>query len=318
MIAEIRNSRSVLGGLGMLAGILISIPWIVPEYFTILLTRALILAIVALSLNILIGYTGVGHLGHAGFFAIGGYAAAIMAIRFKSHFFITLFASVGLAAGAAAVAAFLLLKASGLYLLIISLAIAMCIWGVAYRWVSMTGGDNGISGIPRPNLGFFGNLAETNNFYYFVLFFFVICLILMILIISSPYGKTLMGIRYSENRMRVLGYNVWLHKYLALIITSAFAGLGGNLYAYYNTFISPSIGDLGSCMDFVLMVIIGGPGTIAGPCLGAVIIVTLKELVSVYTTRWLLFLGTAYILTALYAPEGLLGLWQKYHKKRAI
>jgi branched-chain amino acid transport system permease protein len=233
----------------------------------------------------------------------------------KSHFLATLLSSAGLAAGAAALAAFLLLKTSGLYLLIISLAIAMCIWGIAYRWVSMTGGDNGISGIPRPNVALFGNLSETNNFYYFVLFFFVICLMLMTLIISSPYGKTLLGIKYSENRMKVLGYNVWLHKYLALIIASAFAGLGGNLYAYYNTFINPSIGDLGSCMDFVLMVIIGGPGTMVGPCLGAIIIVTLKEFVSVYTNRWLLFLGTAYILTALFAPEGLLGLWEKYHKK---
>ena len=193
----------------------------------------------------------------------------------------------------------------------------MCIWGLIYRWVSMTGGDNGIRGIPRPDLGVSWDLASTNHFYYFILLFFAICLVLMILVIKSPYGKTLMGIRDDENRMRVLGYNVWLHKYLALIIASAFAGLAGNLYAYYNTFIAPSMADLGSCMDFVLMVIIGGPGTLPGALIGSLIIVFLKELVSVYTARWVIFLGIAYILTGLYAPEGITGLWHSYSQRKS-
>jgi branched-chain amino acid transport system permease protein len=222
-----------------------------------------------------------------------------------------------LAVVASAVAALLLLRATGNFFLIISLAIAMCIWGLIYRWVSITGGDNGIRGIPRPDLGISWDLANTNHFYYFILLFFTICLVLMILIIKSPYGKTLMGIRDDENRMRVLGYNVWLHKYLALIIASAFAGLAGNLYAYYNTFIAPNMADLGSCMDFVLMVIIGGPGTLPGALIGSLIIVFLKELVSVYTARWVIFLGIAYILTGLYAPEGITGLWHSYSRRKS-
>jgi branched-chain amino acid transport system permease protein len=222
-----------------------------------------------------------------------------------------------LAVVASAVAALLLLRATGNFFLIISLAIAMCIWGLIYRWVSITGGDNGIRGIPRPDLGSSWDLANTNHFYYFILLFFAICLVLMILVIKSPYGKTLMGIRDNENRMRVLGYNVWLHKYLALIIASAFAGLAGNLYAYYNTFIAPNMADLGSCMDFVLMVIIGGPGTLPGALIGSLIIVFLKELVSVYTARWVIFLGIAYILTGLYAPEGITGLWHSYSRRKS-
>jgi branched-chain amino acid transport system permease protein len=140
----------------------------------------------------------------------------------------------------------------------------------------------------------------------------------MVLIIKSPYGKTLVGIRDDENRMRVLGYNVWLHKYMAMIIASAFAGLAGNLYAYYNTFIAPNIADLGTCMDFVLMVIIGGPGTLPGAIIGSLIIVFLKELVSVYTARWVIFLGIAYILTGLYAPDGITGLWRRYSQKKSV
>lgn len=303
-----------LGAVGVLA---IALPWVASEYITILATRALIFSIVALSLNILIGYTGLGHIGHAAFFAIGGYATAILATRLHAPLSITLPAAIGLAVVASAVAALLLLRATGLFFLIISLAIAMCIWGLIYRWVSMTGGDNGIREIPRPHLAIPWDLANTNYFYYFILFFFGICLLLMVLIIKSPYGKTLMGIRDDENRMRVLGYNVWLHKYLALIIASAFAGLAGNLYAYYNTFIAPNIGDLGSCMDFVLMVIIGGPGTLPGALIGSLIIVFLKELVSVYTARWVIFLGVAYIITGLYAPEGITGLWHGYSRRKA-
>jgi branched-chain amino acid transport system permease protein len=102
-----------------------------------------------------------------------------------------------------------------------------------------------------------------------------------------------------------------------MIIASAFAGLAGNLYAYYNTFIAPNIADLGTCMDFVLMVIIGGPGTLPGPLIGSLIIVFLKELVSVYTARWVIFLGIAYIITGLYAPEGITGLWHSYSRRKS-
>ena len=293
------------------------LPAMASEYITILATRALIFSIAAFSLNILIGYTGLGHIGHAAFFAIGGYTTAILATRAHAPFSLTLPAAIVLTTAASAVAALLLLRATGLFFLIISLAIAMCIWGLIYRWVSMTGGDNGIREIPRPDIGLPWDLANTNDFYYFILLFFAICLALMVLIIKSPYGKTLMGIRDDENRMRVLGYNVWLHKYLAMIIASAFAGLAGNLYAYYNTFIAPSIADLGTCMDFVLMVIIGGPGTLPGALIGALIIVFLKELVSVYTARWVIFLGMAYIITGLYAPEGITGLWHRYSQKKS-
>jgi branched-chain amino acid transport system permease protein len=305
---------------GVLVLVLISvlIPWVAPEYITILLTRSLIFAIAALSLNILVGYTGLGHIGYAAFFGIGGYATAILAVRAHAPMIATLPVAIALAAVASAIAALLLLRASGLYFLIISLAIAMCIWGLIYRWVSMTGGDNGITGISRSGMGIPWDLSSTNDFYYFTLLFFLICLGLIVLIIKSPYGKTLLGIRDSENRMRVLGFNVWFHKYLILIITGGLAGLAGNLYAYYNTFIAPNVADLGNCMDFVLMVIIGGPGTILGPIIGAVVVVFLKELVSVYTSRWLIFLGVAYILTAVYAPDGLVGLWHRYQTRKNI
>ena len=172
----------------------------------------------------------------------------------------------------------------------------------------MTGGDNGISGIPRPDLGLPISLKDPLTYYYFILFFFLIALILMAIFVRSPFGHSLKGVRESESRMQVLGYHTWLHKYLSYVVAAAFAGFAGVLWAYFNGFISPYDMDLTASIEIILMVILGGPGTLIGPALGAGIIVFLKNFISAYTQRWLLILGTIYILTILYAPQGLMNL----------
>jgi branched-chain amino acid transport system permease protein len=307
--------------LGLIAGVVLAlllIPRGLPSYFTTLLTLSLIFSIVAVSLDVLIGYTGLGALGHAAYFAIGAYTAGILITQYQASFWATLCASVAMAAGLSAFFGILVLRAKGVFFFIISLAVAMVIWGIAYRWGALTGGDAGITGIARPELGLRWDLVAPVNFYYFVFFFWVISLTLLTLLIKSPFGKTLIGIRDAPDRMPVLGYNVWLHQYLALIICGAFAGLAGNLYIYYNSFIGPTSTDVASCMEFLLMVIIGGPGTLLGACLGAFIIVFLKEIVSMYTARWLIFLGSAYIITAMFAPKGIVGLCRGYFRKEAV
>jgi branched-chain amino acid transport system permease protein len=158
-------------------------------------------------------------------------------------------------------------------------------------------------------------MSDPLYFYYLILVFFLICTVLLFILIRSPYGKTLVGIRDSETRMKVLGYNTWLHKYLAFVIAGAFAGLAGGLYAYYNSFVGPNDANLGICMELLLMVILGGPGTLVGAGLGAFIITFLKNMVSVYTERWLMVMAVVYILTALYAPEGIMGLLKNFQKR---
>ncbi len=316
MMTERVQSRSwMLLGLGILLAALILLPPMLPTYVTILITQSLIFAIVAMSLDILIGYTGLGALGHAAFFAIGAYTTAILVTKHQAPLSSTLLWSIVLAAGSSAAVGFLPLRASGIYFLMITLAIAMCVWGLAYRWVSLTGGDNGITGIPRPDLGLPWKMSDPLYFYYLILVFFLICTVLLFILIRSPYGKTLVGIRDSETRMKVLGYNVWLHKYLAFVIAGAFAGLAGGLYAYYNSFVGPNDANLGICMELLLMVILGGPGTLVGAGLGAFIITFLKNMVSVYTERWLMVMAVVYILTALYAPEGIMGLLKNFQKR---
>jgi branched-chain amino acid transport system permease protein len=311
MLERARIGRTSAWVLLAALAVLAVAPHLLPQYVVILLTQSLVYAIVAMSLDVLIGYSGLGSLGHAAFFAIGAYATAILVTQHQGTFGAALALSTVAGALASAVIAPLALRAAGIYFLMITLAIAMCVWGLAFRWVSLTGGDNGITGIPRPEVGLGLDMGVAVEFYYLILLFFLACLLLLFLLIRSPFGQTLIGIRDSESRMRVLGYNVWLHQYLALVIAGAFAGLAGSLYAYFNSFVSPNDANLGHCMELVLMVSLGGPGTLVGAGLGALIIVFLKNMVSVYTKRWLMVLAAVYVLSALYASEGIMGLFKR-------
>jgi branched-chain amino acid transport system permease protein len=207
------------------------------------------------------------------------------------------------------------LRTTGVYFLMITLALGMVVWGLAHRWVTMTQGDNGISAIPRPDLGLPWSLALSVPFYYFALAGFLIAYWILHVIVRSPFGQTLVGIRESESRMRTLGYHVWLHKYIGFVIAGGFGGFAGVLWAYYNGFVSPVDLQLATSVEILLMVALGGRGTLLGPALGAGIIVFLKNLVSVYTHRWLLILGAVYILTIVYAPEGILGAVKQWTRR---
>lgn len=286
--------------------LLISPPFL-SSFLLTLLTQALIYAILAMSLDIILGYTGLASLGHAAYFGLGAYSVGILATRHGAGFWITLPVGVLLAVIVAAIFGLVALRATGVYFLMITLALGMVVWGLAHRWVTMTQGDNGISAIPRPDLGLPWSLAHSIPFYYFALAGFVISFWILSVIVRSPFGRTLVGIRESESRMRTLGYHVWLHKYIGFVIAGGFAGFAGVLWAYYNGFVSPADLQLATSVEVLLMVALGGRGTLLGPALGATIIVLLKNLVSVYTHRWLLILGVVYIATIVYAPEGVVG-----------
>jgi branched-chain amino acid transport system permease protein len=265
-----------------------------------LLTQALIYAILAMSLDIILGYTGLASLGHAAYFGLGAYGVGILATRYGTGFWVTLPAGILLAVAVAAIFGLVALRSTGVYFLMITLALGMVVWGLAHRWVTMTQGDNGISAIPRPDLGLPWSLAHSIPFYYFALAGFLITFWILRIIVRSPFGQTLVGIRESESRMRTLGYHVWLHKYIGFVIAGGFGGFAGVLWAYYNGFVSPVDLQLATSVEVLLMVALGGRGTLLGPALGATIIVLLKNLVSVYTHRWLLILGVVYIGTIVY------------------
>ena len=322
---EIRRMKDLLASKTKIIGlilaflVLVVMPPFYTSYWVTLLTQMLIYGIMAMSLDILIGYTGLSSFGHAGFFGSSAYVVAILSTRYKMGFLICLLSGIAVTTVISMVFGLLVAHATGVYFLIITLALGMVLWGLAFRWVGMTRGDNGISGIPRPDLGLPISLKDPLTFYYVILIFFLVCLILMAIYVRSPFGHSLKGVRESESRMRILGYHTWLHKYLSYVSAAAFGGVAGALWAYFDGFISPYNMDLTASIEIILMVILGGPGTLIGPALGAGIIVFLKNFISAYTQRWLLILGSIYILTILYAPQGLMNLikdWLKGGEKR--
>jgi branched-chain amino acid transport system permease protein len=296
-----------VAAVAMAALALVGVPPFLPAYPLTLLTQALIYAIFAMSLNLLLGYTGLPSLGHAAYFGVAAYAVAILATDYRAGFWLCFLVALAAAAVTAALFGLLAIRATGVYFLMITLALGMVMWGLAFRWVSLTKGDNGISGVIRPSLGAGRSFTDPTAFYYLTVVTFALVVIVLVLIVRSPFGLTLQGIRESERRMRTLGYNVWLHKYLAFILSGVLGGVAGVLWAYYNGFVSPVEVQLVTSVEALLMVALGGPGTLLGPALGAGMIVFLKNFVSVYTKRWLLILGSVYICTILFAPGGIVG-----------
>jgi len=295
--------------------VLAVLPNFTTSYWVTLITQMFIFGILAMSLDLMLGYSGMPSFGHAGFFGAAAYVIAIFSTRYHSGFWPSVVTAILLATAISALFGLLVAHSKGVYFLMITLALGMVLWGLAFRWVTMTKGDNGISGIPRPDIGLPISLKDPITFYYVTLVVFIICLLLMALFVRSPFGHSMKGIRESESRMRILGYDTWLHRYLTYVVAGFFGGISGVLWAYYNGFVSPHDLELGASFELFLMVILGGPGTLVGPALGAGIIVFLKNFISAYTERWLLILGVIYILTILYAPQGLVNLVKDLTKR---
>jgi branched-chain amino acid transport system permease protein len=190
----------------------------------------------------------------------------------------------------------------------ITLALAQVLWGLAFGWRWLTGGDDGLPGVPRPAAGLPWSLADGLRFYYLVLGCFVASVVVLGVVTRSPFGRALVGIRESARRMEVLGYHTWAYKYAAFVLAGVFAGLAGNLFVYYNGFVSPAYLSIVLSATALIMVILGGAGTLLGPVVGSAAIVFLENVVSAHTERWLLVLGVIYVLVTLFAPSGLMGL----------
>jgi branched-chain amino acid transport system permease protein len=299
------EQRMKVTGLLITGVLLAALPPFLSSYWLTILNQMLIFAVLAMSLDLLMGYTGLASFGHCAFFGASAYVVAILSTRYGSSFLVSALCGLLASVIIALMFGFLVAHTAGVYFLMITLALGMVIWGLAFRWVSMTGGDNGIAGIPRPDLGLPISFNDPVFFYYFTLVVFLAAFVLLYIFVRSPFGQSLLGIRESESRMRNLGYNTWLHKYLAYAVAGAFSGLSGILWAYYNGFVSPMDVELTSSFEAFLMVILGGAGTLVGPAFGAGLIVFLKNFISAYTQRWLLILGAIYVLTILYAPGGL-------------
>jgi len=291
-------------GLAIALVLLVTLPvWIGNTYYINIASQILLWAILALSLNVLVGWAGLTSLGHAGLFAMAGYTAAMLLDRGYGHFTADVLAIV-VTLATTAVFAVLGLRATGIGFLMITLAIGQILWGIAYRWVSLTNGDNGINVSTRP-APFGLALTSAPAFYLAALAVFLIALATMAKFARSPFGASLRGTRDQSRRMTALGYNVWLIRFLAILFSGFWSGVAGLLFIYYNQFIGPQVVALTTSAEALLMVISGGSGTLLGPVVGAAIVVVMKNVVSAYIERWNLVLGVIFILIISFMPEGL-------------
>jgi branched-chain amino acid transport system permease protein len=297
--------------------VLLLLPHLLSTYYLGLVIQMMIFALFAMSLDLLIGYTGMASLGHAAYFGVAAYATGLLALKLGWGVWLALPAGLLVAALTATLFGFLALRTRGSYFLMITLALSQVVWGIAFGWRSLTGGDDGLPEVPRPNLGLPWSLTDETPFYYFVLFCIGVGTFLLIRIVSSPFGFALRGIRESETRMLSLGYNVWRYKLAVFVLAATFAGLAGCLYVYYNRFVSPDYLQVIRSAEVLLMVILGGAGTLIGPAIGAALIVFLDNVVSTYTERWLLVLGVIYVVVALFAPRGVVGFLRELRGKKA-
>ncbi len=306
----------------IVAASLLAIAIIVPHsgsFVVLLATRAMAFAILAMSVDLLLGFTGLSSMGQAAYFGVGAYLTAILATKFHFglgwDFWIVVILGILIGAALASVFGLFAIRATGVYFLMITLALGQCVWGLAYRWNSLTGGDNGINLTGRPNFGL--NLDNEVTFFYLVFAFFAVTLGAMYVLVRSPFGGSLAGIRERELRMQILGYNTWLHKYIIFIIAGGFGGLAGVLWAHTNGHVSPETVVLTTSVDALLMVVLGGAGTLVGGAIGAGIVFGLREYLSTIVPWWQYVLGGVYVLTILYLPTGLMGIPARIRQARA-
>jgi branched-chain amino acid transport system permease protein len=297
-----RSPRLIVGSVVLVA--LIALPlWLRDAYYVNIASQILLFSVFALALNVLVGYAGLVSLGHAGLFAIAAYTGALLLQAGSGH---GLAIAGAIAAGLVAAALFgvLALRATGIGFLMITLALGQIVWGIAYRWVDLTQGDNGIKVTSRPQpFGF--SLASAPAFYYATLIVFLLAVATMAVFVRSPFGASLSGTRDQPRRMNALGYNVWLIRFLTFLFSGFWSAVAGLLFVYYNSFISPQAANLQGSAEVLLMVISGGSGTLLGPIAGAAIVVITKTVVSSWIARWSLVLGLIFVAIISFMPEGL-------------
>ncbi len=310
------GKRSVVAGLTLLSILLISLPPFMGPYGESMITQILIFSIFAMGLNIVVGYTGLFSMGHAAFFGVAGYTAGIMMVNYGIvNFWIIAPISIVLATLFAALFGIIALRVSGLYFLFVTLALGELLHSVAWKWRSMTGGADGLTGIPYPSLGFPFNMNAT-HFYYLVFIIFVVSVGLLYGIAKSPFGSALQGIREDEHRMQHLGYNTWMYKYLAFIIAGFFSGVSGMLFASFANAMAPEHLGVHTATLAVLMIILGSDRVFFGPMIGATIVLFLQYYASTFAPeRWPLILGTVFVLSVMFLRGGisihLIKFWNK-------
>lgn len=285
--------------------LLIVVPLFVPSYYVYLLALIYVTSLLATSLNLGLGYGGLLQMHHAVFYGLGAYTVAVTFTKTSLPMWVGLVTGPIVAAAVALFIGWFCVRSRGLYFGMLTLALGQLVWAVIYRWYAVTGGDNGIHGIPMPK-----GLDSLVGSYYFSLVVSAVCLVIMYRIVNSPFGITLQATRDNPVRSESIGVNLKLHRLIAFVISGFFAGIAGVLFVVLEHSVSPALLSWIRSTEIMIMCLLGGMTTFLGPTLGAVAMVVLSTLIGVHTEYWLLVLGVILLALVLFMPTGVLGYAQ--------
>lgn len=298
------------------AGVLFILPLITDHtYYLGLGCLIMIYSTLAMSVDLLSGYMGLSSLGQAGFFGFAAYAAGYFSATMGISHLVSIVLSLLCTTLLAMVFGLVTNKAWGNTFMMVSMALGLCIWGLAYKMTTVTGGEMGLLGITRPE--FFGiKFTKITPFFYLTFTVFVLVMLFVYKYVNSPFGLTIKGIKQSPVRMSALGFDIYRHKYIAYVISGVLAGIAGIMYCFYMRFVSPTDCNTVMSSKAFLMAMVGGAGTLGGSIIGATIIVILENVISSYTERWTMVMGLLYIITVMASPGGIIGFYNAVKFKR--
>jgi branched-chain amino acid transport system permease protein len=294
----------------ILAGICL-VPLLISRYYTMLAVEAVILAVFAMSLDLIMGYAGIASFGHAAFFGLGGYSLAVMVIHVSQSIWLALAVSAVVSGLMALVVGFLSIRATGIYFAILTLAFAEVLYRIVFHTPAL-GGSDGIVGIPVPQLNLLlakVDLKEPFNFYYVAVAFAYLSYLACRRLVSSPFGRVLRGIRDNENRVAFLGFNLKKYKVIAFVISGVFSGLSGAWYSLFKTFADTEQLHFLMSGKVIVMTLLGGLGTLIGPMVGAVFLTFFETVLSSFFEWYHIVTGGLFMLVVIFFRGGLWGLF---------
>jgi branched-chain amino acid transport system permease protein len=293
--------KSFGASVALFLGLLIA-PLIIPKFYIYILAVIFATALLAMSLNLVVGHGGLFQFHHAAFYGVGAYTAGLILTKTSWPWWIGFVAGPIAAALTGLLIGMLCVRLNRLYFGMLQISLGSLIWAIAFRWYDLTGGDDGIHGIPMPEF-----ISSLKSSYYFVLIILGVCLILMYLILKSPFGTTLQAIRDNPERCAAVGINVRRHQLMGIVAATFFAGVAGVLFVVVEGSIFPDLLFWILSLEVFIMCLLGGWFTFGGPILGAAIIVSLRTFVGTYTEYWTLILGVVLILLIFFLPDGIMG-----------
>jgi branched-chain amino acid transport system permease protein len=306
-------SRKTLLAVGAGIVVLMLFPVFLPRFYVYLVSIILLYGLLATSLNLVLGYGGIFQFHHAVFYGVGAYGTTLMLTKTGLPPMLAFIVGPLVSAAFGLVLGIICIRLSKLYFGMLQISLGSLVWAIVYRWYSFTGGDDGIHGIPMPEM-----LSSPKSAYYFTLIITLVSLLIMWKIIRSPFGSVLQGIRDNPVRSEMIGINVRRHQLLALVLAGFFAGIAGSLFVVVDNTVFPDMLFWTLSLEIVIMCLLGGWFTFLGPMLGAAVIVALRTFVSTYTDYWALVLGIIMMLVIFFLPNGILGYVEEKFKRGFI